>query len=72
MKTASMGWALLAAAIVKSGQDSDDEVFLKSEWCSTLTDLVSLSLSQKGCDSQLFITKRGGAFVPGSKGEIKG
>lgn len=69
MKTSGMGWALLAAAIVKSGQLEEDEHFLKSEWCSTLTDLVSLSLSQKGCDSQLFFTKRGGVSMPSSKGD---
>lgn len=71
MKTSGMGWALLAAAIVRSGQLEEDEYFLKSEWCSTLTDLVSLSLSQKGYDSQSNFTKKSGVSVPSSKGSIK-
>lgn len=38
------GWAMLAAAIIDSGLRANDESFLKSEWCQTLKDLVSLSV----------------------------
>lgn len=36
-------WANLAAAILHGGVAAHDEFFLKSEWCSTLVDLVSLA-----------------------------
>lgn len=37
---------MLAAAIVKSGQDANDKYFLKSKWCEELKDLVMLYLEQ--------------------------
>lgn len=40
------GYAMLAAAIVKSGQDANDKYFLKSKWCEELKDLVMLYLEQ--------------------------
>lgn len=36
-------WANLAAAVLHGGVAAHDEFFLKSEWCSTLVDLVSLA-----------------------------
>lgn len=41
-----MGYALLAAAIVKSGMEANDELFLKSKWCAELKDTVELFLEQ--------------------------
>ena len=34
------GYIRLCAAIVQSGIDADDEFFLSSDWCRTLTDAV--------------------------------
>lgn len=36
-------WANLAAAVLHGGVAAHDELFLKSKWCSTLVDLVSLA-----------------------------
>ena len=36
-------WANLAAAVLHGGVAAHDELFLKSNWCSTLVDLVSLA-----------------------------
>lgn len=36
-------WANLAAAIIHGGVAAHDDLFLKSKWCETLTDMVSLA-----------------------------
>lgn len=36
-------WANLAAAIIHGGVAAHDDLFLKSKWCETLVDLVSLA-----------------------------
>lgn len=43
------GYLALAAAIVNSGVATNDEAFLKSDWCKYLTDtVVELSNVQSG------------------------
>lgn len=44
-------WANLAAAIIHGGVAANDDLFLKSKWCETLTDLVSLASEME--DSRL-------------------
>ena len=41
-RSTNKGWAALAAAIIMSGKYADDERFLQSDWCQSLTDMVSL------------------------------
>lgn len=36
------GWAMLAAAIVRSGEQSYDKSFLESDWCDTLKYMCAL------------------------------
>lgn len=36
-------WANLAAAIIHTGVQCHDELFLKSKWCAMLADMISLA-----------------------------
>lgn len=37
-------WARLAEGIIKSGVQSNDQLFLNSEWCGLLKDLCQLDI----------------------------
>lgn len=43
---AEMAYAVLAAAIVKDGQDANDKNFLESKWCEVLKEIVRIKLDQ--------------------------
>lgn len=45
------GWALLAAAIIKSGVQCNDQEFLESDWCQALRDIIDLSNKNEKSDS---------------------
>lgn len=70
-------WANLAAAIIHGGVAANDDLFLKSKWCETLTDLVSLASEME--DSRLSpgrgihaaVEQRGkqASSIPGGRGE---
>lgn len=70
-------WANLAAAIIHGGVAANDDLFLKSKWCETLTDLVSLaseiedSRLSPGSGIHAAQEQRGkqASSIPGGKGE---
>ena len=42
-----IAWALLAAAIIKGGEEANDQQFLKSKWCEDLKYMVSLKCNKR-------------------------
>lgn len=40
-------WAKLAAAIIKGGEDANDQQFLKSKWCEALRYMVKLQADRR-------------------------
>lgn len=43
---ASVGYCMLAAAIIRSGERENDQAFLNSEWCNTLRTMINLRTSK--------------------------
>lgn len=39
-----IGWMLLAATLVRTGEDAHDEIFLSSRWYHNLKDLLQMCL----------------------------
>lgn len=54
-----VGWAMLAATILLSGEQLNDKVFLESDWHDVLRDIVTCFLDMKGSKdiSTMFVTK---------------
>lgn len=54
-----IGWAMLAAAIVQSGEQTNDKSFLESDWHDVLRDTVACFLDMKGSKDapSMFVSK---------------
>lgn len=54
-----IGWAMLAAAVVQSGEQTNDKSFLESGWHDALRDIIACFLDMKGSKdaSSMFVSK---------------
>lgn len=55
------GWLLLAATLIRTGEDAHDEIFLSSEWYKTLKGLLSLCLETDMICSNIYAHVHSGA-----------
>lgn len=55
-------WACLAAAIIKTGEMSNDAEFLESAWCAMLRQMVDLAI-----ESEKTSANKSSDFVIGAK-----
>jgi len=58
-------WANLAAAIIRSGERENDQVFLDSDWCDTLKRLCALDDEETGKKFNMVNIGPSAKFNPG-------
>lgn len=66
------GWLLLAATLVRTGEDAHDEIFLNSKWYRTLKDLLQMCLEADEVSSSIYEHVHNGVRLWTGKEQILG